>query len=65
MLRKPNGVQTHYQFVEQWAISKLLTGNAYLFKVRDERGLVRELYVLDPRRVQPLVATDGSVYYQL
>lgn len=35
------------------------------WKRRDNRGVVRELHVLDPTRVTPLVATDGSVYYQL
>jgi HK97 family phage portal protein len=36
-----------------------------VLKQRDASGIVRALYVLDPTRVTPLVATDGSVYYQL
>ena len=46
-------------------ISKLLWGNTYVLKDRDERGVVTALYVLDPARVKPLVAPDGSVYYEL
>lgn len=65
VLRKPNRYQTIGQFLEQWMLSKLLHGNTYVLKDRDERGVVIALYVLDPNRVQPLVAPDGSVYYQL
>ena len=65
MLRKPNRYQTTQKFVESWVISKLLFGNTYVLKERDARGIVRAMYVLDPRLVAPLVATDGSVYYQL
>ena len=65
VLRKPNRYQTIGQFLEQWMCSRLLYGNAYVLKDRDERGVVTALYVLDPTRVTPLVAPDGSVYYQL
>jgi len=65
VLRKPNGYQTHIQFVEQWIIAKLIHGNAYIYKERDARGVVTDLYVLDSRRVRVLVADDGGVYYQL
>ena len=65
VLRKPNRYQTIGQFLEQWTLSRLLSGNAYVLKDRDERGVVTALYVLDPARVTPLVAPDGSVYYNL
>lgn len=65
VLRKPNRYQNHIQFKEWWIISKLSRGNTYVLKERDARGVVVALYVLDPLRVQPLVAPDGSVYYQL
>lgn len=65
VLRKPNRYQNRIQFIEQWIISKLLQGNSYVLKQRDGRGIVDAMYVLDPRRVYPLVAEDGSVYYQL
>lgn len=65
VLRKPNRYQNHIQFKEWWVTSKLLHGNAYALKERDERGVVRSLYLLDPSRVKVLVAPDGDVYYDL
>ena len=65
VLRKPNHYQTRIKFIEQWIVSKLLYGNTYALKVRDARGLVTDLYILDAQRVTPLVAEDGSVYYKL
>ena len=65
VLRKPNPFQTRIQFWESWILSKLLSGNAYVLKVRDSRSVVVGLYVLDPSRVAPLVTADGDVYYQL
>lgn len=65
VLRRPNHFQNRIRFIETWMISKLTWGNAYLLKQRDQRGVVVALYVLDPTRVTPLVAPDGSVFYQL
>jgi HK97 family phage portal protein len=65
VLRTPNQYQTHNQFYESWVLSKLSRGNTYVLKVRDNRNVVTDLHVLDPTRVQPLVADDGSVFYRL
>lgn len=65
VLRKPNRYQTRQKFIEHWVTSKLIHGNAYILKERDNRGIVVAMYVLDPTRVTPLVAPDGAVYYQL
>lgn len=65
VLRKPNGYQNRIQFFENWVLSKLQAGNAYILKQRDRRGVVTKLYVLDPTRVKPLVAENGEVYYEL
>lgn len=65
VLRKPNGFQNRIQFWENYILSKLSTGNTYVLKRRDSRNVVTALYVLDPRRVTPLVTDDGDVYYQL
>lgn len=65
VLRKPNEYQNRIQFFEHWLISKLSTGNTYVLKARDGRGVVTDLYILDPNRVKPLVAPDGAIYYQL
>jgi len=65
VLRKPNHYQTRIKFIEQWLASKLIHGNTYVLKVRDERQVVTGLYVLDATRVKPLVAPNGDVYYAL
>lgn len=65
VLRKPNHYQTQAQFREAWQISKMLQGNAYVLKQRDDRGVVVKLYVLDPYRVMPLISDSGDVFYQL
>jgi HK97 family phage portal protein len=65
VLRKPNGFQTAGQFREYWMVTKLTNGNTYVLKRRDERGVVTELYILDPERVLPMVSDAGFVYYQL
>lgn len=65
VLRKPNHYQTRVKFFEQWLVSKLVHGNTYALKVRDARNVVVALYILDPTRVTPLVAPDGSVFYAL
>lgn len=65
VLKKPNRYQNHVQFKQWWATSKLSTGNTYALKERDNRGVVTALYILDPCRVMPLVATNGDIYYQL
>jgi HK97 family phage portal protein len=71
VLRKPNPFQTRVQFLAQWVISLLLYGNAYIIKKRDSRGgdnagVVRELYVLDPRQVKVMTSdVDGSVWYDI
>ena len=65
VLRTPNHFQTHIQFYEYWMISKLTRGNTYVLKQRDNRNVVTGMYVLDPTRIRPLVAPDGSVFYDL
>ena len=65
VLAKPNRYQIIQKFLEQWMVSKLTFGNAYVLKQRDERGVVIALYVLDPQKVTPLVTPDGAVYYEL
>lgn len=65
VIRKPNHYQSRIDFYEWWMISKLTTGNTYALKARDARNVVTALYILDPMRVQPLVAADGSVFYEL
>jgi HK97 family phage portal protein len=65
VLRTPNHYQNSQQFIETWVASKLNSGNTYVLKQRDGRGVVNALYVLDPARVTPMVAQDRSIYYEL
>lgn len=65
VLRKPNAFQTAAQFRECWLLTKLIHGNAYILKRRDDRGVVIALYVLDPERVLPMVSDAGNVFYQV
>jgi HK97 family phage portal protein len=64
-LREPNHYQVPSQFYSWWMVSKLTQGNTYALKARDDRRVVRRLYILDPCRTRVLVAPDGSVFYQL
>jgi HK97 family phage portal protein len=65
IIRKPNRYQNRIQFYMYWVLSKLTRGNAYALKERDNRGVVKALYLLDPTRVKPLVTPSGDVYYAL
>jgi HK97 family phage portal protein len=70
VLRDPNHYQHRIKFFEQWTVSKLTRGNTYVLKERNNRGGVGQgnvtaLYILDPWRVQVLVAPSGEVFYQL
>ena len=56
-LLKPNHYQTFQQFINQWLVSKLLHGNAYILH---KNGW----HVLDATTTQPMIAEDGSVFYQ-
>ena len=65
VLRLPNTFQNSQQFRESWILSKLIYGNTYALKGRDQRGVVKRMWVLNPRCVQPLVTESGEVYYRL
>ncbi len=65
LLARPNHFQTRNQFFENWVLSRLMRGNAYILKERNSRNVVTALYVLDPSRVRPLVSDDGQIYYEL
>mgnify|MGYP001163306513 CR=1 FL=1 len=65
LLRRPNHFSTRLQFLERWVTSKLLHGNAYALKSRNARGEVVALFMVDPRRVTPMVTPQGDVYYSV
>lgn len=65
VLRKPNHYQTRIQFLSAWIVSKLIHGNTYVLKERDQRKVVIGLHVLNAAMVKPLVAENGEVFYSL
>lgn len=65
VLRKPNHYQTRQKFIESWIASKLMHGNTYVLKERDNRNVVTKLYVLNPQVTRVLIAPDGDIFYQL
>lgn len=65
LFSRPNHYQNSIEFIEQWMLSKLLHGNTYALKQRDERGNVDALYILHPLNVTPFISDSGDVFYQL
>lgn len=65
LLRKPNNSQIAIQFWENYFLSKLITGNVYVWKRRGPDNKVVSLHVLNPLLVQVMLSPDGDVFYQL
>ena len=67
VINQPNSYQDPIDFLESWVWSLLGHGNFYGLKMRDNRNMVTQIFPLDPWRVLPLVANDGSaaIFYQL
>jgi HK97 family phage portal protein len=65
VLLKPNRYQNRIQFFDEWLGCKLIHGNTYVLKERDARGVVTDLYCLNPWRTKVLVAPDGSIWYEI
>lgn len=65
LMRVPNEFQTPLQFLLSYMTSKLCSGNTYVLLLRDARGVVNNMYVLDPRRVRVLLDDEGNIYYEL
>ncbi|HAM8808448.1 TPA: phage portal protein [Escherichia coli] len=65
LCRRPNSQQNRIQFFELWLNAKLRHGNTVVLKIRNSRGQIKELRILDWNRVEPLVADDGEVFYRI
>ncbi len=63
VLVRPNHYNNRIQFFTYWMLSKLTRGAAFALKARDARGIVTDLYLLDPMRVRPMISPGGQVYY--
>lgn len=62
---RPNPEMSRVGF---WATTigmAVLTGNAYIYKVRDGLGRVTEIWPLDPRKVEPVRDRDGTKRFQV
>lgn len=62
---KPNHFQTMQQFLEYYIISKETRGNTYVLKLRNFKGDVEQLIVLNPDNVTPLVSDESGVFYRI
>lgn len=63
--KAPNPFQTNYGFYH-WAVSQLLMfGNCYIQKIRNNAGIVIELFPLNPNSVDVYVRDDGMPYYKM
>lgn len=62
---KPNHFQTMQQFLEYYMISKETRGNTYVLKLRNFKGDIEQLIVLNPDNVTPLISDAGDVFYRI
>lgn len=58
---KPNERMTPFDFVA-YIVASLQRGNAYVLKAKDNSGVVRMLYPLQPERVVPKLVNGEMVY---
>ena len=65
LLRRPNRVQTWYEFTRDLVVSYVLRGNGYAAILRDRNGAPTELIWLNPDAVVVLEASGGEVFYQV
>jgi HK97 family phage portal protein len=65
VLRKPNGVETWPQFILNLVAELQFDGNALAVATRNGREEVEALWRLPRSACAPLVAADGSVFYDI
>lgn len=65
LLRRPNGYQSRFEFMEQMQVSVLLRGNGYAAILRDGRGNPTALIPTNPDRVSIYEGLGGEVFYQV
>jgi HK97 family phage portal protein len=58
----PNEQTTAHTFWSSLTASLLLRGNAYIFKQRDELGMVEQLWMLDATQITVEVRSGGKVF---
>lgn len=65
LFKRPNPVQTWFEWAMQMHVAYLLRGNAYAVILRDRNGDPVALIPINPDAVLVLEATDGQVFYQV
>lgn len=65
LYRKPNFLQTSFEFREQIALHLVFTGNAYVVITRNERGDILELLPFEPGTVSVVRNPDMSLSYRV
>lgn len=65
LMQRPNAFQTHADFMYAFVQSYLFQGNTYCYTPRNGRDEVMAMHILNPYRVTPLIADDGSIYYRI
>lgn len=65
LLKRPNRIQTWFEFARDLMIGCLLRGNGYAAILRDRRGDPSELILINPDAVMVLEASDGSIFYNV
>jgi HK97 family phage portal protein len=65
LMRRPNRVQTWFEFARDIQVALLLRANAYAAILRDRRGQPTELLLINPDAAMVLEAADGSIFYNV
>ena len=65
LLKRPNWIQTWFEFAIQMHSAYVLRNNAYAVILRDANGLPQYLLPVNPDNVMVLEAADGSIFYQV
>lgn len=65
LMKRPNRVQTWFEFMRDMWVAYLLRANAYAAILRDRRGQPTELIWINPDAVMVLEAADGSWFYNV
>ena len=63
LLRRPNGWQTRFEFIEMMQAALVLRGNAYAVIIRDGRGVPVSLVPIHPDRVTLFEAPGGEYFF--
>lgn len=64
LLRQPNPYTSGIDFMEHIAMHQMISGNAYILKIKNSKGDIKELYALRPDRITVEVNERGITGYK-